>query len=78
MWAKAQAKWQAVPAAQKEEERVAKQEEIKGLRDKLIDSMAGSAREEAFKASFGPLDLLWFGLAAFTAFKLGSGLASDD
>ena len=78
LWAKAQAKWQAVPAAQKEEERVAKQEEIQGFRDELIDTMAESAREETFKASFGPLDLLWFGLAAFTAFKLGSGLASDD
>lgn len=28
---------------------------------------------EPFFASFGPLDLLWFFLAAGTAFKLGSG-----
>lgn len=35
-------------------------------------------REEAFRESFGLFDLLWFGLAAFTAFKLGSGATGDE
>ena len=78
LWAKAQAKWQAVPPDQKEAERAAKKEEIEGLRDEFVGALTGNVRDEAFKASFSPYDLLWFGLAAFTAFKLGSGLASDD
>lgn len=28
--------------------------------------------------TMGFFDILWFGLAGFTAFKIGSGLASDD
>lgn len=32
----------------------------------------------AVPLTFGPLDLLWFGLAGFTAFKVGSNMASDS
>ena len=33
---------------------------------------------QAFQAQFGLFDLLWFGLAAFTAFGLGSGTVGGD
>ena len=36
------------------------------------------AMDAAFADSFGLFDLLWFGLAAFTAFGLGSGTVGDD
>ena len=35
-------------------------------------------KQEMFFAQFGVFDLLWFGLAAFTAFGLGSGSVGDD
>lgn len=35
-------------------------------------------KQEIFLASFGPIDLLWFFLAAGTAFKLGSGQQEGD
>ncbi|MEP3481051.1 MAG: hypothetical protein ABJZ55_17515 [Fuerstiella sp.] len=45
------------------------------------DEMVGEFREmlkmAAFKESFSPIDLLFFGLAVFTAFKLGSGMTGD-
>jgi hypothetical protein len=33
--------------------------------------------DEGFKASFSPIDLLFFGLAVFTAFKVGSGMSGE-
>ena len=35
-------------------------------------------KQEAFVAQFGVFDLLWFGLAAFTAFGLGSNSVGGD
>ena len=35
-------------------------------------------KRDLFVAEFGLFDLLWFGLAAFTAFGLGSGTVGDD
>lgn len=42
-----------------------------------IASIASSVRDEGFQASFGAFDLLWFGLALFTAFKVGAGMSGD-
>jgi len=33
--------------------------------------------EEGFKSSFSPIDLLFFGLAIFTSFKVGSGMSAE-
>lgn len=53
----------------------------------LVDQLAGQAaangvdvgelRSAVFEESFSPWDLLWFGLAMFTAFRVGSGLNQD-
>ena len=43
-----------------------------------LDDMKDVIRMQAFQANFSPWDLLWFGLAAFTAFGLGSGAAGGD
>ena len=39
----------------------------------LPPELRGGFKNEIFLSSFGPMDLLWFFLAAGTAFKLGSG-----
>jgi hypothetical protein len=41
-----------------------------------LGNMEG-ARSAAFLSSFGVFDLLWFGLAAATAFKLGASAADS-
>jgi hypothetical protein len=47
-----------------------------------VDSEVARASEEVtgevFSAMFTPWDLLWFGLAIATAFKLGSGMLSEE
>jgi predicted Zn finger-like uncharacterized protein len=35
-------------------------------------------KQQIFQDSFGPLDLLWFALAAMSAFRIGSNLADDE
>lgn len=45
---------------------------------RLKDAIHRDARSDAFKSSFGIFDLLWFGLAAFTAFRIGSGLSRGE
>ncbi len=39
----------------------------------LMGAFTDDIRGDEFKESFSPFDLLWFGLAAFTPFRLGSG-----
>ena len=43
-----------------------------------IDQMRQEYTIDAFKASFGGFDLLWFGLAIFTAFKIGVNGAQEN
>lgn len=43
-------------------------------RDEMLELMKSAVKDAAFKESFNPFDLLWFGLAAFTAFRLGAGV----
>ena len=41
-------------------------------------AMIDGVKRQAFKDAFDFFDLLWFGLAAFTAFGVGSGTVGDD
>ena len=73
VWAEAGKRWAEIP----EDEKKAQAETHAALMRQFNETMADSIKAEAFKDSFNPFDLLWFGLAAFTAFKVGSG-GSDD
>jgi hypothetical protein len=44
----------------------------------LMNAFEDSITESAFSESFSGWNLLWFGLAAYTAFQLGSGMAAED
>lgn len=46
-------------------------------RDATLDIMKSTITDMAFKESFNAFDLLWFGLAAFTAFRLGGGVTEQ-
>ena len=74
VWQQASAKWNAIPAADQPK----KMGEELNRRKAMIAGKASSVRSEAFFASFGILDALWFFLAAGTAYRLGAGNASDD
>lgn len=72
VWAEAQTRWNAFPP----DEQTKKIDERKALIASMTGAFQEMATAEGFKASFSPIDLLFFGLAIFTAFKLGSGASS--
>jgi hypothetical protein len=74
IWAEASKKWNATPENEKQEQIEERNQEIAEFAAMLGDAFKGTA----FRDSFAAWDLLWLGLASITAFKLGSGLASDD
>lgn len=73
IWAKAKEKWAALPEAEKQ----AKRDEWKQQYEEITGAFAEAMRSAAFEESFTPWDLLWFGLAMFTAFRVGSGLNQE-
>jgi hypothetical protein len=71
IWTEAESRWNAVPPEEKETMKKAHAELIGAA----FESMEG-AESSMFLASFGAFDLLWFGLAALTAFRLGASASA--
>lgn len=74
VWAEATKRWKAQTPA----EQAGRMEALKQLQNVGLEGAKGRARDRIFQDSFSAFDLLWFGLATFTAFRLGSGITSDD
>lgn len=74
IWAEAEKRWASLSSQEQEEKTVIYKTDFA----RTMEQAESEVSAEVFKESFGPLDLLWFGLAAFTAFKIGSGLAKDE
>ena len=74
LWTEAEARWNSMTA----EEQQQRTEEQQAAYAALAEQFEGGMREFALRESFSGWDLLWFGLAAYTAFSLGSGMASDE
>jgi len=77
VWAEMERRWAGIPA---EEREATKTQMRDAIRESAREYMDGSSVTlEAFKASFGLFDLLWFGLAVATAFKLGgAGMSGQE
>ncbi len=69
VWAEASKRWNELGA----EEQQRQIDERQAMMEEFMGAFSAGIRDAAFKESFSPFDLLWFGLAAFTAFRLGSG-----
>jgi hypothetical protein len=69
IWAEGKKRWEALSPEQQAEKTQANEAQMAAL----VDQFVAEARKSAFRESFTPWDLLWFGLAAYTAFKIGSG-----
>lgn len=70
LWREAEARWDALGPDGQEQMREDLDSEVKGA----FRAEIKSRKMDAFKASFGLLDILFFGLAIVAAFKLGSGI----
>lgn len=73
VWQEAETRWAKFTPDEQQKMIQDQQQEF----DAAIGDFSDEIAMEAFKESFSPIDLLFFGLAIFTAFKLGSGMASD-
>ncbi len=74
VWAEADRRWNALSPDDQKKRTKEYQERVA----MVINQIAGSARDQVFKDSFTPWDLLWFGLALVTAFKVGSATYSEN
>jgi hypothetical protein len=71
IWSQAESRWNALPAEERENLKTAQAELI----GEVLENVEG-AQSTMFLASFGVFDLLWFGLAALTAFRLGASASA--
>jgi hypothetical protein len=74
VWKEVQKRWDELPPDQ-QTKRIATMEEGQKAMHAML---RGAMVEGAFKASFSPIDILFFVIAIASAFKLGSGAASGD
>ncbi|MEW4489766.1 hypothetical protein AB1L42_16915 [Thalassoglobus sp. JC818] len=74
IWATATERWEALDEAAQAEFIETKQAEEKLFLAEFQDQL----KQEIFKQSFTPYDLLWFGLAGLTAYSTGNGLNNDE
>lgn len=65
----ARQRWEAMPERERADYLTKKRDE----RAEQMAMIREQINDDAFKDSFSPFDLLWFGLAVFTAFKVGRG-----
>ena len=73
IWKEAESRWEQLPR----EERQRQIDLVKQQRQKVIDGILEELFQQAFLQSFGLWDLLWFGLAMYTAYRVGSGVDSQ-
>lgn len=74
IWQQANSKWQALSA----DERTQQIKTLASERNAAIRALQSTVQSSAFYGSFSPFDLLWFGLAAATAYRLGAGNVGTD
>lgn len=70
IWKQAQGKWDGMDAAAKDSHKEQASSSMHQNIDIMMASVMNEARNEGFIGSFGPMDLLFFGLAVFTSWKI--------
>lgn len=78
IWKEATKRWNAIPPEEQQVKMDQEEAQINELLNGFLQEQKQELKKTAFRESFSGYDILWFLLAAATAFKLGSGLTSDD
>jgi len=77
IWAEADRRWQAMTPTQRQAYRADLRRSYEQGIDVLLRETHDAAVAEGFVASFGLFDVIFFGLGAVTAFKVGSGVGES-
>lgn len=75
IWARAEAWWASMTPEQQRGYERDQRAQLASFVEADLDMLASEATTQGFIESFTLFDLLWFGLAGVTAFKLGAGHA---
>lgn len=73
VWQQAETRWNSMSAAEKEEYR----QNVRQQAEANIAVYASGLRKEGFLGSFGVIDIIFFGLAIVTAYKIASRTESE-
>jgi hypothetical protein len=74
VWDKAAEKFKALSDSEKQVKRIEREK----FNKTLVETLVESSRNEAFKNSFGVVDIIFFVLAAYTAYSIGAGGKSEE
>ena len=74
IWTEAKEQWEEM-SSQEQGDFLQEQEKMQA---EFMAGFENELKEQLFKQSFSPFDLLWFGLAALTAYRVGNGLNTDE
>lgn len=77
VWAEAENRWDAMTPAEREAFRDTMRQMQRANMEQFMEEVRDEAAAEGFKASFSLFDLIFFGLGAVTAFKIGSGAGRE-
>jgi hypothetical protein len=75
VWAIAQSRWDAMPLSEREDYRGELQQMVTANLALTLDEMRGEMAQVGFVGSFGLMDIIFFGLAVVTAFKMAAAKA---
>jgi hypothetical protein len=73
VWREARTRWEELPA----DEQATRLEAVRTEYEESLEQLVAGLRKQAFIESFSGFDLLWFGLAAITAYKVGAASGSQ-
>ncbi|MEM9185967.1 MAG: hypothetical protein AAGB00_05660 [Planctomycetota bacterium] len=78
VWSAASRRWAGKSSEDQQAARAELAEQTSAAMELFRDQLIAMARQEGFKASFGGFDLLFFGLAMYTAWGIGNGKSEGE
>ena len=78
VWNAAQGRWDNMSHTEREQFRADLTEMVSANVTEAMDAIRGELTQVGFMGSFGPLDLIFFGLAVVTAYKVAAGSTAEQ
>ena len=78
IWAVAQSRWDGMALPEREEYRISLEEMVTANLALALDELRGEMAQVGFIGSFGLMDIIFFGLAIATAYKMAAVAATEE